>query len=264
MTVIDGTKKLLKTLIPYCGQIELAYSGGKDSDVMLNLCREVGLDVTPVYHATTIDPPGTIKHCREVGAKIIKPAVTFFELIEKNGLPEDNRRFCCRKLKELPPLEGMKKLLVGVRKSESKKREKIYREPTECRIYGRRKIERIYPLLYWSDDDIKKYVESRNLKLHPDYYDELGNFDVTRRLGCIACPLSQKDMRKDFIRYPRFVREYIRRFKVYQQKHGGSFSTKDPYEVMYAHITGLNDVYDRSLFEFDARQVMEEFYKIRL
>lgn len=49
----------------YDGEIEIAYSGGKDSDVILQLAKEAGIKYRAIYKNTTIDPPGTLGHVRE-------------------------------------------------------------------------------------------------------------------------------------------------------------------------------------------------------
>lgn len=51
--------------------VEVAYSGGKDSDVILELTRMAGINYRAIYKNTTIDPPGTIKHCIENHVEII-------------------------------------------------------------------------------------------------------------------------------------------------------------------------------------------------
>lgn len=57
--------------IPQDGPIEVSYSGGKDSDVILELAKMAGINYRAIYKNTTIDPPGTIKHCREMGVEVI-------------------------------------------------------------------------------------------------------------------------------------------------------------------------------------------------
>lgn len=49
--------------------IEIAYSGGKDSDVILQLAKESGINFKAIYKCTTIDPPGTIKHVLDRGGR---------------------------------------------------------------------------------------------------------------------------------------------------------------------------------------------------
>ena len=66
---------------------EVAYSGGKDSDVILELARMSGIKFRAIYRNTTIDPPGTIAHVKENGVEIFRPKQTFFQLIEQNGFP---------------------------------------------------------------------------------------------------------------------------------------------------------------------------------
>ena len=65
---VDRAVRLLQTVAKgYDKPIEVAYSGGKDSDVILELARMAGIKHQAIYHNTTIDPPGTIAHVREVG-----------------------------------------------------------------------------------------------------------------------------------------------------------------------------------------------------
>ena len=40
--------------------LEICYSGGKDSDVILELAKMSGIKYRAIYKNTTIDPPGTI------------------------------------------------------------------------------------------------------------------------------------------------------------------------------------------------------------
>lgn len=80
--------KLLRTVAKTTdGEIELSYSGGKDSDVCLALAQMAGIPYRAIYKNTTIDPPGTISHCKEKGAEIIRPKKSFFEIIEQKGFP---------------------------------------------------------------------------------------------------------------------------------------------------------------------------------
>lgn len=177
--------------------VEVAYSGGKDSDVILELTKMAGVKYRAIYKNTTIDPVGTVKHCKEKGCEIIRPknGVTFFKLVEQIGFPNMYKRFCCKHLKEYKILDMS---IIGVRKSESRKRAERYKEPVECRFYGSKKehVQAIYPILEWSDKDVAEFIKERGIKCHPLYYDEQGNFHVERRLGCVGCPLMSKKKRK--------------------------------------------------------------------
>ncbi|MDR1504460.1 MAG: hypothetical protein LBT43_18590 [Prevotella sp.] len=68
---IDRSIKLLRSI--KSDEIELCYSGGKDSDVILELAKLAGIPYRAIYKKTGIDPIGTIKHCRENGVEIIEP-----------------------------------------------------------------------------------------------------------------------------------------------------------------------------------------------
>ena len=177
--------------------VEVAYSGGKDSDVILELTKMAGVKYRAIYRNTTIDPVWTVKHCKEKGCEIVRPknGITFFKLVEQIGFPNRHKRFCCKHLKEYKILDMV---IIGVRKSESRKRAERYKEPIECRFYGSKKkhVQAIYPILDWSDDNVVEFIKERGIKCHPLYYDERGNFHVERRLGCVGCPLMSKNKRK--------------------------------------------------------------------
>ena len=96
---VDFAIKLLQS-IPQDGDIEVSYSGGKDSDVILELAKMAGISYRAIYNNTTIDPPGTIAHAREMGAEVIHPQKTFFQLISEKGYPSRVSRWCCSVLKE--------------------------------------------------------------------------------------------------------------------------------------------------------------------
>ncbi len=159
----------------YDGEIEIAYSGGKDSDVILQLAKEAGIRYRAIYKNTTIDPPGTIRHVQEMNVEMRRPKMTFFQLVAKKGFPSRLHRFCCEYLKEYKVLD---KTVIGVRKAESTKRAARYNEPTECRWYGakteKNHVEQIYPILEWTDDDVLEFVLDRKLKLAPVYYNRGG------------------------------------------------------------------------------------------
>lgn len=223
----------------------IAYSGGKDSDVILELAKMAGIEYRAIYKNTTIDPPGTIKHAMENGVEIRRPQKAFFQLIREKGLPSRFYRFCCSELKEHYIGNNV---VMGIRKCESVKRSKRYSEPTECRFGSDRKhFNAIYPILDWSDEEELSFIKERHIKLHPLYYRDDGTVDITRRLGCICCPLvSTKKHIAEFTKYPRMVRQYIRNLQIYRENHPNTNVCqyfKDPYEqfVCYLFYGGVKD-----------------------
>lgn len=228
--------------------IEVAYSGGKDSDVILQLAKEAGLNFKAYYKNTTIDPPGTIKHAMEMGAEVVTPKKTFFELIKEKGSPSRFVRFCCRELKEYKILDTC---IVGVRRSESRKRAERYKEPTECRIYSKKEhVQMIYPILAWEDEDVAEFIQERGIKCHPLYYDEDGSFHAERRLGCLGCPMQSRRKRSEqFKQYPKLLQQWLKCVRVYRETHPNvkavtSCGFRDEYDQMFY------DLYCNSLEEY--------------
>lgn len=164
---VERAIRLLQS-IPQDGDIELSYSGGKDSDVILELAKMAGIPYRAIYKATTIDPPGTIAHAREMGAEVIHPKKTFFQLVSKSGFPSRFSRWCCSELKEYKVCD---RTIQGIRRSESRKRAERYKEPEVCRVYSaKEKVKQYLPILEWTDDDIAEFIKERNIKCHPLYY----------------------------------------------------------------------------------------------
>lgn len=204
---VDRAIRLLRS-IPQDGDIEISYSGGKDSDVILELTKMAGIPYRAIYKNTTIDPPGTISHAREMGAEVIHPQKTFFELISEKGFPSRFVRFCCSTLKEYKICD---RAIQGIRRSESLKRAENYKEPEMCRVYSaKEKVKQYLPILEWTDQDVEEFIKERNIKCHPLYY-RGGQFDVTQRLGCMGCPLASRKKRIQFFKdNPRWLKAWIR------------------------------------------------------
>lgn len=269
---IDQSIKFLKVACKG-KQVELCYSGGKDSDVILNLAKEAEIDFVPIYKMTTIDPPGTIKHAKDNGCEIIRPKKTFFQLVRENGLPSRFYRFCCAFLKEYKIMDDA---IIGVRRAESAKRAKRYKEPTQCRIYRKGEhVNQIFPILDWSNDDVKNYILDREIKCHPLYYDDKGEFRVERRLGCIGCPLASK-AKDTFKMYPKFVKAYIDAARMFlNTKQDRSWKYRDEYAYFYARYfcstaedyrNFLNQLDGNNLFgeKVDVKKFLEGYFEIEL
>lgn len=189
--------------------IEVAYSGGKDSDVILELTKMAGVKYRAIYKNTTIDPPGTISHVKEMGAEILRPKMSYYEILCKYGYPNRFLRFCCRLLKEYKVMDYN---IVGIRSDESKKRAKNYKEPEYCRHYPNgSKAKQYLPILDWTLKDVEDFIQERNINLAPVYYREDRTIDFSRRLGCLCCPqMTRKNRIEQFRQYPNMVKLYIR------------------------------------------------------
>lgn len=269
---IDFAVKLLRN-IPQDGPIEISYSGGKDSDVILELARMAGIPHEAIYKQTTIDPPGTTAHAKEQGATIIRPKMSFLDIIRRKGMPTRRARFCCEVLKEYKVRD---RAVQGIRRDESSARAERYKEPEICRTYSATEKVRVYlPILEWDTEDVARFIEERGIKCAPVYYDEQGNFHPERRLGCIGCPMKRDCGRADFQRYPKLLKQVIKAVGEYLDAHPDC-STRKKFGDAYGVI--FHDLFTPSYEEYvgivtgglfpecavDAKTYLENYFKIAL
>ena len=174
---VDRAIRLLQSIPTEDGPIEVCYSGGKDSDVILELAKMAKINYRAIYKDTTIDPIGTHGHCREMGVEMVRPKKTFLQLVEERGMPSRFSRFCCTYLKEYPIFP---RAILGIRRDESIKRRERYKEPERCRVFenikGKPKVRQYLPLLDWTLEDVTEFISERNIKCAPVYYDRGGSF----------------------------------------------------------------------------------------
>lgn len=253
-------------------KLEVAVSGGKDSDVVIQLCRMAdvwGKDgLRPIHKCTTIDPAGTLRHVAEQGVEIVRPRKDFAHCILTSGLPNMYVRHCCGELKEYA-IEDY--VLLGIRRCESVKRSKNYKEPTQCVAYKRGgTVEQYYPILEWTDKDIEEFVNVTGIRLHPLYYDGKGMFHVERRLGCMGCPLQYRKKRvEDFKRHPRMLRFYVRYGAQYLREHPDVKPAKmyrDVYEWLVCDLffKDYNAFKEADYQPQEAKKRLEEYFSINL
>ena len=267
---VDFAIKLLQSIPTDEGQIELSFSSGKDSDVILELAKMAGIPYRAIYKNTTIDPAGTIAHAKEMGAEVVRPKKTFFQLVSERGFPSRFARFCCSVLKEYKICD---RAIQGIRRSESRKRAENYKEPEMCRVYSAKEKVKVYlPILEWTDQDVEEFIKERNIKCHPLYY-RGGQFDVTKRLGCIGCPLQSRKKRiQEFKDNPKFLKAWIRAGQKYytseKYRNGkAKHKFKDAFEAMgyMLYCDSVEQFKEKTytLFgEFDWKAFLQEEFKI--
>ena len=80
----------------------VAYSGGKDSTVILDLVRRSGVKYDAHYNVTTVDPPELVYHIRKQADVVCgRPVMSMWELIPRKLMPPTRIvRYCCDVLKE--------------------------------------------------------------------------------------------------------------------------------------------------------------------
>ena len=205
--------EMLKTFEPKEGYF-VAYSGGKDSTVILDLVRRSGVKYDAHYNRTTVDPPELVYFVRLQPDVIDEaPEMSMWDLIPKMGMPPTRLvRYCCRVLKEHGGTGRI--TITGVRAAESARRAKR-RQMETC--YQDSTKTFLHLIFDWSTKDVWEYIRSNNLpycKLYDEGY---------TRLGCLMCPMANvKNQQRDTLRYPKYKELYIEAFDkmVEKQKKG--------------------------------------------
>lgn len=218
----------------YGEPIIITYSGGKDSEVLLEIALRSGIPFQVHHSHTTADAPQTIYHIREVFAYLEErgiqctieyPKMTMWQLIPYKAIPPTRIiRYCCDYLKENSCKHRM--IATGVRWAESVKRRKrgIFEDThsnKEKKIIlmndndeKRRLFERCQikakticnPIIDFSNDDVWDYFISE-CGFHNPLYD--AGFT---RVGCIGCPMAGKKRLMEFELFPAYKEMYIRAF----------------------------------------------------
>lgn len=107
----------------------LAFSGGKDSCVILELAKMSGVKYEAHYNVTSVDPPELVRFIKKQHPEVSfdiphdkngKP-VSMWSLLKKNSMPPTRiARYCCQELKEASGKGTV--TITGVRWAESSNR----------------------------------------------------------------------------------------------------------------------------------------------
>lgn len=214
------------------GGYYLAFSGGKDSQVIYALCKMAGVKFKTHFNCTTIDPKEVLRFIHSKYPDVVwhRPEKSMFKLIvEKGILPLRRMRFCCRLIKEVAGTGFV--TITGVRKAESFTRTKHKEVLMQC-IKGEDKIL-IAPILEWTTSEVWQFIRNQ-IGYYCELYDRGFN-----RIGCILCPVvsSQKKKQRELILAPRFEYAYKKAIKKCME-NGSCQQFEDENEVFDWWIRG--------------------------
>ena len=184
----------------------LAFSGGKDSVVIMALAKQAGVKFDAHYNITGIDPPELYYFIRDQHPEVTRhrPEMNMWQLIKKKMIPPTHvMRYCCEVLKE----NGGKgrHVMTGVRWAESNRRRQ--RRMNEVCVKSPLRRVLFHPILDWSERDVWEYIKTYNVP-YCRLYDE-----GFTRLGCIGCPMARRKQReRAFARWPRYKAKYLAAF----------------------------------------------------
>lgn len=200
----------------------LAFSGGKDSQVLYHIAKMAGVKFKAHMNLTSIDPPEVIRFVKRnyPDVELIKPTMSIYDMAKKKGvLPTMQIRWCCAGFKEM---SGAGKVtLIGIRKAEStrrSKREEIeissrkfsgnfdqweeHKEKMVTCVNGKDKIL-VSPIIYWTERDVWNFLNSNKIE-HCNLYD-----NGYKRIGCILCPMSSHRQKiREIKDYPHVARNW--------------------------------------------------------
>lgn len=200
----------------------LAFSGGKDSQVLYHLTKMANVKFKAHMCLTSVDPPDVIRFVKRCYADVllIKPKMSIYSMARKKGiLPTRHVRWCCQEYKEFAG--AGKVTLIGIRKEESPRRAKreevettdrkfsgnfdqfsIYQETTVTCVGGKDGIL-VSPIIHWSEKDVWEFLNENSIE-HCVLYDK-----NHKRIGCILCPMaSLKNKNRDIKEFPHVVHKW--------------------------------------------------------
>ena len=252
IALIRKAEKLALTMQPDEG-FHVGFSGGKDSQAVLELVKMAGVKYRAVYNVTTNDPADNVRfikqHYPDVEFSI--PEKSYFQLIEQKGVPTMLNRWCCALFKETAGVGYV--VLTGVRKEESRKRaayEEVVKwgrtkdknelvdlgkmEANEFRCVGGKDKFMVYPILEWTEKDVWDFIDLRGLPVNPCY-------KIHKRVGCVFCPFARpKDIREYCKTHPQLKAAFIHAIERYIERKKDRHklpSAEDYYDWWLSHIS---------------------------
>lgn len=197
---LEETRAIITNNLDQFGsEVVVAFSGGKDSLLVLHLIREHYPGVTVAFSNTGVEYPETRAFVSQIAEEWALNLVTlhpykknFWQCVKeygfsgKKGKAHSPHSRCCYYLKEMPMKLAIKKngwlaIFTGQTASESRVRMFVARDKGTCyfaRDYGAYKIN---PILWWTEQEVWDFTNQEGLPHNPLY--DMG----AHRVGCMPC-----------------------------------------------------------------------------
>lgn len=221
-TAISRIKKFAKIADDYGFEIAVGFSGGKDSQVVYDLCKRAEVPFT-AYYNVAFESPTTKKFIRDNYPDVVwrkDHKFGFIENIAKNHaglLPTVQIAYCCEDYKHNPKYVD-KCSIIGVRRQESNARsnrttislrnksvKKVFGGyiadyfSENCQSLGTKSVIQLLPIVDWSETEVWDYIHKHNLPINPEY-------QTNKRVGCIVCPKRNFSHNyKSLLKYPKLI-----------------------------------------------------------
>ena len=206
---IESANKLITAALSECCNPVIAFSGGKDSLVVVNLVRKINKDVLCIFENTTNEYKETLEFIKTVPNLVeLHPEKTYRQCVTEYGLPENKAKgkrhgsACCFWLKEKPARDYYKKenvdlVFTGLTASESRNRMMMFKRMGAYYFYKKDKYFKCHPIWNWTEQEVWAYIDFNKLKYNK-IYDVIGRILNERytRCGCKECTafVSWKDI----------------------------------------------------------------------
>lgn len=177
----------------------VAFSGGKDSTVVLYLLRKIDPEIPVVFNNTGVEYPETTEFVNFLEEEWdlnlyrgVPYKKSFWDCIREYGFPrgkvkaEGGYARCCYYLKERPmqimiQKYGWKGVYTGLTALESRSRMFHATRKGVCYHMKKWNVCKIQPILYWSEEEVWKFIQGRKIPYNKIY--DKGN----DRCGCMPC-----------------------------------------------------------------------------
>ena len=196
----------------------VAYSGGKDSIVLLDLVQRAlpHNSFSVVFGDTGMEFPDTYEHISAIEGDLNKKKINYIRACNESfspidswelfGPPSQRIRWCCSVHKTAPQIIAIRKYLkkpdfrgvafIGIRGDESVSRSEY--KDMEC---GKKHNGQCsaYPILEWNSAELFLYIYQNKLQISRAYK------KGSSRVGCLVCPLAAN--KNEFIKYKCYPHE---------------------------------------------------------